>query len=82
MSARQTLALVRKLARRHGLSVVEMVGRGKGSHRIHLIVDSGGTEVERITVTDHPGDLSWTVLRDIETKLTHLFGARWTEKRR
>lgn len=31
-------------------------------------------------MTDHPGDLSWTVLRDIETKLAHLFGVRWTEK--
>jgi hypothetical protein len=27
-------------------------------------------------------DLSWTVLRDIEKKLTHLFGPRWTEKGR
>lgn len=80
MSARQILSLVRRLARGHGLAVLEMVGRGKGSHCVYLILD-GGREAGRITVTDHPGDLSWTVLRDIEQKLAHLFGERWTEKR-
>jgi hypothetical protein len=62
------------------LSVVEMVGRGKGSHRVYLLVDRGGSQVGRITVPPHPGDLSWVVLRDIEQKLESLFGEKWTEK--
>ncbi len=48
---------------------------------MYLVPDHDGAERGRITVTDHPGDLSWSVLRDIEQKLTHLFGPKWTEKR-
>ena len=81
MSARQVMALVRSPARLHDLSAVEYAGRGKGSHRVFLVLDRDGVERARITVTDHPGDLSWAVLRDIEQKLTPLFGPRWTEKR-
>ena len=80
LSARQLMAVVRSQARLYDLSVIEFVGRGKGSHRVYLVLDVDGVERGRITVTDHPGDLSWTVLGDIEKKLTHLFGPRWTEK--
>ena len=82
LSARQLLAVVRSHARLHSLSVVEFAGRGKGSHRMYRILDVAGVERGRITITDHPGDLSWSVLRDIEAKLSHLFGERWTEKAR
>lgn len=81
MTARQTMSLVRSYCRRHGLTLVEMRDRGKGSHRGYAVRDETGAEVARLTVTDHPGDLSWAVLRDIETKLAHLFGPKWTEKR-
>lgn len=46
-----------------------------------MVRDETGTDVARLTVTDHPGDLSWTVRHDIEDKLVHLFGPKWTEKR-
>ena len=82
LSARQLMAVVRSQARLHDLSVIEFVGRGKGSHRVYLMLDIDGVERGRITVTDHPGDLSWSVLRDIEKKLTQVFVPRWTEKGR
>ena len=81
MSARQVVALVRSLCRRHGLTLDELRGRGKGSHRVYAVRDAAGEEVARMTITDHPGELSWAVLRDIEQKLAHLFGEKWTEKR-
>jgi len=28
-----------------------------------------------------PRDLSWTLLRDLEDGLAHLFGEKWTEQR-
>lgn len=82
LSARQLMARVRSHARLYDLSVIEFVGRGQGSHRVYLVLDRDGVERGRITITDHPEDLSWSVLRDIERKLTHLFGPRWTEKGR
>lgn len=75
------MSLVRTYCRRHGLTLVELRDRGKGSHRVYAVQDESGAEVARLAVTDHPGDLSWAVLRDIEHKLTHLFGPTWTEKR-
>lgn len=82
MSARQALALVRSQARRHRLSVVEMVGRGKGSHRIYQVVGRDGAEVARFGLTDHPGDMSATLVRRLEERLEPWFGERWTEKGR
>lgn len=81
MSARQALAVVRVMARRHGFTLVEMVGRGKGSHRMLRLVDEDGIEVARFGVTDHPGDMSAMLLRRLEQRLEPLFGPRWTEKR-
>ena len=46
-----------------------------------MVRNEAGAEVARVTITDHPGHLSWAVLRDIENKLAHLFGPKWTEKR-
>ncbi len=82
MSARQVLALVRRLARREELTVVELRGRDKGSHRLYRLVDVGGSEVIRFGVTDHPGDVSWLVLRRLEERLAPVFGEDWTEKQR
>lgn len=76
------MAHTRSHCRRQVLVLQEFVGRGKGSHRVYLVLDAQGSEVGRIALTDHPGDLSWAVLRDVESKLAHLFGERWTEKGR
>lgn len=75
------LKLVRKVARRRDLSVGEIPGRGKGSHRLYALVDSADREVARFGLTDHPKELSWTVLAQIEAGLAHLFGDRWMEER-
>lgn len=81
MSTRQVVRLIRSLCRgRADLTFDELAGRGKGSHRIYAVHDGSGSEVGRVTLTDHPGDLSWAVLRDIERKLAHLFGDKWTEQ--
>jgi hypothetical protein len=81
MKPAQALSLVKKTGRNHGLRVELLPGRGKGSHRIYALVDSDGQEVERFGLTEHPRDLSWTLLRDLEDGLAHLFGEKWTEKR-
>jgi hypothetical protein len=75
------LALVRRHARRHGCTVVEAAGRGKGSHRLYLVQDAAQLEVGRFAVPDHPRELSWTVLRSIEDALAHEFGGRWMEEK-
>ncbi len=82
MSARQILALVRRLARQKELVVVELRGRGKGSHRLYRLVDANGDEVVRFGVTDHPGDVSWSGLRRLEERLAPVFGEDWTERQR
>lgn len=81
MKPTQTLQLVRRVARAHGLTVIELSGRGKVPHRIFALVDSAGVEVARFGLTDHPRELSWTVLRHLESGLTHLFGEKWMEDR-
>lgn len=81
MKPAQALQLVRRTARQHDLTVVELAGRGKGSHRIYTLVDASGREVARFGLTSHPRDLSWTVLRALEDGLAFLFGEKWTEKR-
>lgn len=81
MRAAQVLTLIRKLARQHQLTVSKLQGRGKGSHQMFALLDASGTEVERFGLTDHPGDMSWTVTRRLEERLVPLFGEKWTEKR-
>jgi hypothetical protein len=75
------LALVRKHARQHGLSVKEEPGRGKGSHRLYVVVDADMVEVGRFSLTGHSRELSWTVLRSVEEALAPLFGDKWMEER-
>lgn len=82
MKPAQALQLVRKVARRHGLRVVEVPGRGKGSHHWYALVDSDGQQVGGFTLTDHPRELSWKVLTSTEDALTPLFGEKWMEKGR
>lgn len=55
-------------------------GRGTGSHQIHVIKDADGKEIGRFGLTDHPKDVSWTVLSQVEDSLAHLFGKKWMEK--
>ncbi len=82
LSARQALALVRVQARRHDLAVIELAGRGKGSHRLYVLVTRDGQELARFGLTDHPGDMSAGLVRRLEQKLEPWFGPRWTEKDR
>lgn len=81
MKPAQVLTLVRKLARRHDLTVEELPKRGKGSHRIFVLVDAEGNEVGRFGLTGHSRDLSWKVLESTEGSLAHLFDEKWTEGR-
>lgn len=79
MKPAQVLTLVRKLARRHHLTVEELPKRGKGSHRIFVLVDAEGNEVGRFGLTGHSRDLSRKVLENTERSLAHLLGEKWTE---
>jgi hypothetical protein len=81
MRPAQVLALVRRLSRARGLSVRELSGRGKGSHRLYAIEDAEGKELARFGLTGHARDLSWTVMAHLEQGLAHLFGDKWTETR-
>jgi len=78
---RAVLTLVRKHAREHGLTVQEESGRGKGSHRLYLVIDADRLEVGRFAMTGHSRELSWTVLRNVEEALTPIFGGKWMEER-
>lgn len=82
MRPAQALQVVRRAARRHDLTVTEVTGRGKGSHQLYALVDAKGTRVARFTIPQHPRELSWVVLRSIETGLTPLLGDKWMEKNR
>jgi hypothetical protein len=83
--AREVIALVRALARRHEprLKVQVLTGRsgrqrGKGSHVIYVLVD-GKAEIGRFALTSH-GDVSRLVLRNVEGALAHLFGEGWISR--
>ena len=75
-----TMQILRRTARRHSMTVVEISGRGKGSHRWHALVDPSGAEIVRFSLTDHPRELSWTVLRNLEERLAPYFGEKWMER--
>ena len=81
MKPAAALQYIARVARRHGFHVTELPGRGKGSHRLFTVVHDGA-EVARFGLTGH-GDreLSWTMMRQIEDGLAHLFGEKWMEKR-
>ena len=76
----QTLQVVRRAARRCGWTVVEVAGRGKGSHQLYAVVDDGGEHLGRFVIPQHPRELSWVVLRSIESGLAPLFGHQWMEE--
>ena len=80
MRPAKVLTLARKAARSRELTVAEVPGRGKGSHRIFVVLDGDGTQVGRFAVTGHNRELSWTVLRSVEDALSHLFGEKWLEE--
>lgn len=80
MRAEQALTLIRKAARPHGMKIELLPGRGKGSHQIWRLVNSDGDEVARFGLTDHPRDLSWRILRELEAHLAPWFGSKWMEK--
>ena len=61
--------------------MVDVPGRRKGSHRLYAVVDQHGTHLDRFVVPQHPRELSWLVLRSIESGLAHLSGASWMEDR-
>ena len=75
------LVLVRRCARRHGCRVTEHPTRGKGSHRLYVVLDADYRDVGRFAVPDHSRELSWTVLRSIEGALAGAFGDRWMEEK-
>jgi hypothetical protein len=75
------LTLVRRHARQRRWAVTELPGRGKGSHRLFVVRDADEVEIGRFSVPDHRRELSWTVLRSIESALAHGFGERWMEEK-
>ncbi|MBM7772272.1 putative RNA binding protein YcfA (HicA-like mRNA interferase family) [Actinokineospora baliensis] len=78
---RALITLLRKRARQHRCRIVEEPGRGKGSHRLYIVLGPDDVEVGRITVPDHSRALSSTVLRSVERALAHQFGDRWLEEK-
>lgn len=53
--------------------------RGKGSHTIWVVLN-GATEVGRVGLTGHSGDMSHTVTRSVEDALEPLFGKGWMDR--
>jgi hypothetical protein len=65
-----------------GLLVVPMERTRVMSPRRNVTVeDKDGLERGRFAVPDHPRELSWTVLRSIESALAPAFGERWMEEK-
>ena len=81
MRPTQALQVVRRAARRQGWTVIEVPGRGKGSHHLYAVVDEHGDHLDRFVIPQHPRELSWLVLRSIESGLAPLFGPSWMEER-
>ncbi|WP_228717472.1 hypothetical protein [Allosaccharopolyspora coralli] len=76
------LQLARKAAREHGASIEEDPARGKGSHRLFHVRDrETGDHLASFTLTGHQRELSWMVLRSIETQLASIFGEKWMEEK-
>lgn len=77
----KALDLARRAARKRNYTLA-LTGRGKGSHRIYDVVDTDDNVVATFGITFHQGrDMSWTVTRNLESGLEHLFGNKWMEKR-
>lgn len=76
----KALKAIRANARKHGWTVEPLPKRGKGSHTIWVVLDEDGTEIGRVGLTGHSGDMSWTVTRSIEEALEGIFGEGWMDK--
>lgn len=81
MRSQQLLTLIRKVARKQDMTIDKIKSKGKGSHQEWKLLSSDGTEVARFGLTDHPKDLSWTILNRLEKHLAPWFGSNWMEKR-
>lgn len=79
-TTKQALRLIRRNARQHGWTTHQLPARGKGSHTIWVVLDEDGTEVGRVGLTGHTGEMSWHVTRSIEQALEPLFGKGWMDK--
>ena len=79
-TAKQSLTLIRRHARRHGWSVEQLPKRGKGSHTIYVVRNAHGGEMGRVALTGHAGDMSWTVTRSVEQALEPIFGEGWMDR--
>ncbi|MGH3301824.1 MAG: hypothetical protein ACRDOK_09100 [Streptosporangiaceae bacterium] len=80
MKPAAALSLIRRRAREHNLTVRELPGRGKGSHRMFAIEDADRNEVARFGLAGHARDLSLTLLQQIEDGLAHLLCEGWTDR--
>jgi hypothetical protein len=80
LKARAVLALARRHARKQGLRIEEMKGRGKGSHQVFVVLDDDGERLGRFLLTSHSREMTRGVLQDVEDGLAHLFGEKWMEK--
>lgn len=78
-TANDVLKVIRKLAREHNWSVVQLPKRGKGSHTIWSVVSSDGRELGRVALTGHTGAMSRTVTRSNEHALEPIFGEGWLD---
>jgi hypothetical protein len=86
-SAAEAVRLLRKKTREtdSSWSVAEITDgrgrrRGKGSHVMWAIYDKEGSELARGSVTNHPGDMSWTVTRGFENDFAPLLGEGWMDQ--
>lgn len=79
MRPTQALQVVRKAARKQGLTVEALPG-GKGSHEPYGVFNANGQLVGTFGVTGHQREMSWHVMHSIEDGLVHLFDEKWMEK--
>jgi hypothetical protein len=79
-SAREIVKRLRVAARSDGYRVERLVGRGKGSHSLWVLSGPAGAELARTTIPEHPGDLSLTVTRSIESAFEPWLGKGWMER--
>jgi hypothetical protein len=69
------------MARQHQLTVKPLPHRGKGSHQLYAILDRNGDKLCQFMITGHRRELSWTVVRRIESVLAPIFGDAWMEEK-
>lgn len=78
----KVLQLARRAARDCDASIEEDPTRDKGSHRLFHVRHRGtGDRLASFTLTGHNRELSWGVLRSIETQLAPMLGEKWMEEK-